>query len=248
MLLGAGSARRTTASRYFRKRGYMVKDKNKPGEKLTFSVNGNSFKSKDQIMTGRDILQVTGFIPASEHVLIMLTDPGTRSIGLDEKVDFTNQGNEVFRAFASDRIFNFTVDELGYEWGEPIITEAQLREVTGADEDDVFVLDQSGEADKILEEGDSVDLSVKGTEHIRTKKRITQIIVNAREHKVQGIRISYNQVVALAFNPVPTGPDVLFTVTYRKGPLQNPKGTLPEGQSVFIKNGMIFNVTQTNRS
>lgn len=223
-------------------------DKDKPDDKLGFKVNGSKLKNNDPMLTGRDILQKAGFKPASEHVLIELTNPGTRSVGLDEKVDLTKPGREAFRAFASDRIFNFTVDEHGYEWGEPTINEAQLREATGADDDLVFVLDRAGQADAVIEEDGSVDLSAKGTEHLRTKKRIVRIIVNAREHKVQGTRISYDQVVALAFNPVPTGPDVLFTVTYRKGPPQNPKGTLPEGQSVAIKNGMIFNVTQTNRS
>lgn len=92
------------------------------------------------------------------------------------------------------------------------------------------------------------DKDGKAAQDIRTKKRVMRIIVNAREYKVPGPKISYAQVVALAFTPVPTGPDVLFTVTYRKGPTQNPKGTLPEGESVTIKNGMIFNVTQTNRS
>jgi Multiubiquitin len=72
--------------------------------------------------------------------------------------------------------------------------------------------------------------------------------VNAREDLVESRHLSYAQVVRLAFNPVPVGPDIIFTVTYRKGPHSNPKGTLSEGESVTIKNGMIFVVTQTNRS
>jgi hypothetical protein len=55
-------------------------------------------------------------------------------------------------------------------------------------------------------------------------------------------------VVALAFHPVPLGPDIIFTITYRNGPRQKPKGTLAPGESIVIKNGMIFVVTQTNRS
>ena len=75
-----------------------------------------------------------------------------------------------------------------------------------------------------------------------------RIVVNAREVFVELRRLSYDQVVSLAFNPVPVGPDIIFTVTYRKGPRQNRKGTLAPGKSVVIKNGMIFVVTQTNRS
>lgn len=217
-------------------------------KKLSFTVNGTHYNTNDPVLSGRDVLQKAGLKPASDHVLIELTNPGTRSVGLDETVDLATTGREVFYAFVSDRTYNFTVDELGYEWGAPTITEAQLREVTGADDSLVFVLERTDQPDQVIEEGKSVDLEAKGTEHIRTKKRVVHIIVNAREYEVPGPKITYAQVVALAFNPVPSGPEVLFTVTYRKGPSQNPKGTLPEGQSVTIKNGMIFNVTQTNRS
>jgi hypothetical protein len=52
----------------------------------------------------------------------------------------------------------------------------------------------------------------------------------------------------LAFNPVPTGPNIVFTVTFRKGPLENPEGTLTPGETVEIKDGMIFDVTATDKS
>ena len=42
--------------------------------------------------------------------------------------------------------------------------------------------------------------------------------------------------------------DATFTVTYDDGPRENPHGSLIEGQSVKIKNGMVFNVTPTIRS
>jgi hypothetical protein len=41
---------------------------------------------------------------------------------------------------------------------------------------------------------------------------------------------------------------VQFSVTYRKGPKKNPEGTMTEGETVRIKNGMIFDVTETNKS
>ncbi len=74
------------------------------------------------------------------------------------------------------------------------------------------------------------------------------IIVNGRKKEVSTKTLSFDQIVALAFNPVPVGPNVMFTITYRKGPHQNPEGTLTEGASVKIKDGMIFDVTETNKS
>jgi hypothetical protein len=73
------------------------------------------------------------------------------------------------------------------------------------------------------------------------------VIVNGQEKKVAEETLSFAAVVALAFNPVPTGPNILFTVTYRNA--KEPReGTLVEGQTVEIKNGTIFNVTQTDKS
>ncbi len=74
------------------------------------------------------------------------------------------------------------------------------------------------------------------------------IIVNGRKKVVDGRTITYRQLIALAFDPVPTGPNIEFTVTYRNGPPENPKGTMVQGDSVHITNGMVFNVTYTDKS
>lgn len=217
-------------------------------ERFTYLVNGTRYSTNDAVQKGRDLLQKAHFAPASEHVLIELMRPGSKSIGLDEEVDLSEPGREEFRAFASDRVFTFTVDELGYEWGAAKITDPELRDISGTPEGKELVLERQDEEDVPLPHDGVVDLAERGTEHIRTKARHYVIIVNGREETVAGSHISYAQLVALAFNPVPSGPDVIFTITYRKGPPENPKGTLPEGESVSIKNRMIFDVIQTNRS
>lgn len=74
------------------------------------------------------------------------------------------------------------------------------------------------------------------------------IVVNTRKKDVTRPKLSFDEVVRLAYDPVPTGPNILFTITYRHGPRQNPEGKMLEGQSVWLKNGMIFNVKHTDRS
>jgi hypothetical protein len=69
------------------------------------------------------------------------------------------------------------------------------------------------------------------------------IIVNGRPKKVPGPTISFEQVVALAFNPVP--PNAFFTVTWSHG---NQGGSLTAGNSVPVQNGMKFDVTETGKS
>ena len=74
------------------------------------------------------------------------------------------------------------------------------------------------------------------------------IIVNGRPRTVTEHRLSFLEVVRLAYpNAVPSE-TMIYTVTYRKGEDRKPEGTLVEGESVTIKSGMIFNVTETNKS
>lgn len=78
--------------------------------------------------------------------------------------------------------------------------------------------------------------------------QIVTIIVNGREKSWHKGEISYEEVVALSAVPLPDGPDPGFTITYRNAHGDKPEGTLTPGKSVKVKDGMIFNVTPTNRS
>lgn len=71
----------------------------------------------------------------------------------------------------------------------------------------------------------------------------TNIIVNGRPRKVSDVALTFEQIVALAFNPPPA--NALFTVTYTHG---KRGGTLQAGSSVPLENGMRFDVTETGQS
>lgn len=74
------------------------------------------------------------------------------------------------------------------------------------------------------------------------------IIVNGRQKTVSTKELSFEQVVALAYDNPPMEDNVIFTVTYRRGEGNKPEGTLYKGETVKVKEGMIFNVTRTNKS
>jgi hypothetical protein len=76
------------------------------------------------------------------------------------------------------------------------------------------------------------------------KKTVT-IIVNGRKKEVPKGNLSFSEVVALS--GLPNDPNTIFTVTYRRGE-GNMEGTLVQGESVKVKEGMIFDVTPTNKS
>src|SRR3954468_24085176 len=65
------------------------------------------------------------------------------------------------------------------------------------------------------------------------------IVVNGRTKPWSDKDITFAQVVALAFNPVPSGPNVEVTVAYRRGEGNKPTGTLIPGESVRVKDGMV---------
>jgi len=74
------------------------------------------------------------------------------------------------------------------------------------------------------------------------------IIVNARRKTVTGRKISFEKVVKLAFPDGPPTPQTVYTVAYSNGPPRNPEGKMVAGQTVRIRDGMVFDVTETSRS
>ena len=79
------------------------------------------------------------------------------------------------------------------------------------------------------------------------KKEVT-IIINGEQKLVAKDDLTFAEIIGLAFNPPPTGPNIVFTVTYRRGHGNKPEGSLVEGTSVKVKEGMVFNVTATDKS
>ncbi len=81
----------------------------------------------------------------------------------------------------------------------------------------------------------------------RPDKQVT-IYLNGTPKTVKKERLTFEEIVALAFDNPPTGEGVQFTVQYSRVQSSNSKGNLVEGQSVQVKEGMEFDVTPTNRS
>lgn len=79
-------------------------------------------------------------------------------------------------------------------------------------------------------------------------KREIAIYINGEEKKVNKEKISYEDVIILAYGNYDSSEGVTYTVTYYKGQNQKPNGVLVKGQVVMVKKGMRINVTKTNRS
>jgi hypothetical protein len=72
------------------------------------------------------------------------------------------------------------------------------------------------------------------------------IIINGTPHVVAKEEMTFREVIALA--GLASGPNVSYTLTYRKGHGNKPEGSMVEGGSIKVKDGMIFNATATDKS
>jgi Multiubiquitin len=109
-----------------------------------------------------------------------------------------------------------------------------FRETEGAQEDE-------------LVPKDGTNIRLHQDEHFYSQVGF-EIIVNARQHIVSEKRVTFEEVVQIAF-PGVHGENIVFSVTYRHAASKPHAGELGAGGSVEVKRkGTIFNVTRTDKS
>lgn len=84
--------------------------------------------------------------------------------------------------------------------------------------------------------------------HNDSQKLVTFYVNGKPKEFPKGDSITYAEVVALAFPGQVFGPETAITVVFSKAHQEKPKGSLVEGGSVKVKEGMEFDVSATNRS
>lgn len=81
----------------------------------------------------------------------------------------------------------------------------------------------------------------------KPKKTVT-IIVEGTAHEWPKGEITYVEVVTLEVPDYAQHPEITYSVRYKRGQGNKPEGTLAPGASVKVKEGMIFNVSETGQS
>lgn len=89
---------------------------------------------------------------------------------------------------------------------------------------------------------------VSVSEVVMGKDKLVTVIVNGTPKEVAKEDLTYDEVVRLAFETPPYGENTLFSVSYVRGHGNKPEGVLAPGQSLKVKDGMIIDVTATDRS
>lgn len=80
------------------------------------------------------------------------------------------------------------------------------------------------------------------------EKKMVTIVVEGTEHQWPKEAISYAEVVTLEVPDYAQHPEITYSVTYKRGQGNKPEGTLVPGASVKVKEGMVFNVSETGQS
>lgn len=77
-------------------------------------------------------------------------------------------------------------------------------------------------------------------------KKLATVFINSRPVELQKDDITFEELIVLAFPDGP-GANAQYRISYRRGN-DNKSGTLAAGESLKIKEGMLFDVDVTNRS
>lgn len=83
---------------------------------------------------------------------------------------------------------------------------------------------------------------------MKEEKKIVTIIVEGTPHEWPKDEITYAEVVTLEVPDYSQHPEITYSVSYKKGHGNKPEGILVPGASVKVKEGMVFNVSETGQS
>ena len=194
-----------------------------------------------------------GFVLVRDH-----NSPHDVILSDDQEVDLAD-GNVFYQLAACDVHLRpgcdvpaklaFFVDDRWEVTIHPIQRAKSLRELFDIPDGVELLRDFESPIDDPIEDSERIDF--KDGPVFITRKAVSReinIVVRGRSRKVSGCIISFDEVVALAYNPVRTEPFIVYTVSYSRGPKANPEGDLFRGQAVKIKEGMVFCVTETDKS
>ncbi len=80
------------------------------------------------------------------------------------------------------------------------------------------------------------------------EKKTVTVYVNTDPFVVPHEKLTFQQIVKLAYPTEAGNPEILFKISYRLGMGHSELMTLAEGSDVEAQEGMIFNVSYENRS
>lgn len=148
-------------------------------------------------------------------------------------------------------VLHLTINGKSYEWHQEYITGAEIRKLGNIlHDDEIFLGVKKPWKDEPIPDDKQVNLARPEIEHFYSKEKCVEviIIVNGEPKKWDRKKISFREVIILAFGSYDENPNIVYTVAYEDGPKENPEGSMTKGTEVCVKNKMIFHATATDKS
>jgi hypothetical protein len=215
---------------------------------LSITIEGKLYNWEWQFITGHQIKELAN-LKSEDLIYLSVPSPWKDEyIGNEIKVDLARPEIEHF--YVRNKLA-FKINGGSFESTSQYITGKEIRNLAGiVDGDEIFLrVDGPWEDEKINNDA-NVDLARPGVEQFYSVQslKLIELIVNGRLKNWENSKITYKQVVELAFGEEVAKETRVYSVSYKRGPEQNTEGTMVAGNTVFVKNKMIFNVTCTDKS
>ncbi len=214
------------------------------------SFNFEAFTFEDRKVTGAQIADAYGANPVTDFVVLhQLANFELEELRPTELADL-KKANRFF-VIHGDGTNRFFVDGLSMVWPLDTLKGRYIKQLVGKDGADVeLLLEREDRPDKVIGDDDDVRLAGGGVEKFKTRpaKNTVTIIVEGTPHEWSKPRISHDEVVTLEVPNHAQHPEITYSVKYTNGPNNRPEGTLAKGESVKVRDGMIFNVSETGQS
>lgn len=210
---------------------------------VQISIDGTSYDTRDDDQEAAALLRLAGRDPARFDLFLVDTDGIETHVDDDQIVDLHDG-----EAFRTRHTVRFTIDGTPFVSYDDDQTALALLELAGDDPAlrTLTRLDGHGVVESFTDEQ---LITIADGDRFETAERHhdVTIVVNTRPHQWADKRISYSQVVELAYpgQPITAEQDVTVRYTYRNG---HGGGTLTAGHDVEVKEGMVFDVHRTTRS
>lgn len=206
---------------------------------LHITIDGTEYSVTDDDQEAAALLRLAGRDPQVYDLFLVDKHGVETHIGDKQIVDLRNNAE-----FRCRRKVHFTIDgEQRTSWDDDQTAAALLR---SADFDptkyNLARIDGSGAREEF---GDEQLITIHEGDRFVTEHAVYTIIVNTKPHQWNHEKISFEQVVELASPGQPYDP-AGTTVEYSRG--HGPDKSLRQGDSVRVKDGMIFDVEPTIRS
>lgn len=218
----------------------------KESGELLFTINGKQFEWAEQFILGAQLKKLAKLSP-EEELYLSIQDPwDDELISNDTQV---NLARPEIEHFYSKQKLKYSINGQHFESVRQYVKGEFLRKQGDIPEDeDLFLKVEKPWEDELITLEEWIDLARPGIEHFKSKGVEFLLIVDGREKKWHKRKISFQEVVVLAKGIFQDSTTMYYTVTYDRGPKQNPEGSMVKGDVVFVKNKMIFNVTATDKS